>query len=154
MKKKAAKPRAPKAKPKLGLSVAARSLRDQFAQQLGSRLRPEDIPALEFLCRSILLLERAYSEAEGGDIVVTQSTKVTSMNQAIRAVCELERVVAKGYARFGLTPLDRAVGEEAGFDPAIAARKPSEPPPHDADSDLEGLLNEEPSSLPFKRDAV
>src|SRR4051812_24836216 len=137
MPRKPKTPQKPREKAPLALSPAAVKLRETLVSVLSDRLKPADMPALETLCRSWVLLDQALAEVEASSIVVTQSTRVTSMNQPIRAAAELRKIVEAGIERFGLSPLDRrkletmgalgvASDEEEDFNRYLSSRPRSE----------------------------
>lgn len=134
------------------MSREVKALLADFRDQLGDNLRPEDMIALEMLCRQIALLRRALAEAEAGTTVVKHATGVSSVNQSLRAALELAKVIDTNLARFGLSPLDRAKADKAGFAPRLPAPK-SEKSAEQEEAEFEALLRSRPNTIPLKRDA-
>jgi P27 family predicted phage terminase small subunit len=97
----------------------ARAIWDRLAPDLIAKRVLTSWDADEFAngCRTQALLNRAFVDAERSPLVAPGSNDNLVLNPAIRAVTALEATLRSVWARFGLTPGDRAalkVGGDGG----------------------------------------
>jgi P27 family predicted phage terminase small subunit len=90
-----------------GIPPDVAAIWQHLAASLSDRLRPEDGPALEVLCRSLALLNGTLASIAADGITSKLSNGVVAMHQGLKAVNELRKIVLPCLRQFGLTPDDR-----------------------------------------------